>query len=113
MLSSLIKNDIAVFSLHTNLDIARGGINDLLAEKFQLQAVKPLTICSVEDLTKLAVFVPLEHLYKVRTAICKAGAGQIGNYAECTFAVAGTGSFKPLDGTNPFIGNVIFIKFYL
>lgn len=106
MLSSLIKNDIAVFSLHTNLDIARGGINDLLAEKFQLQAVKPLTISSVEDLTKLAVFVPQEHLEKVRTAICKAGAGQIGNYAECTFAVAGTGSFKPLDGTNPFIGNV-------
>jgi hypothetical protein len=52
----------------------------------------------------LAVFVPVDHLDQVRSAVSEAGAGWIGNYSHCTFASPGTGTFKPLAGPNPFIG---------
>ena len=104
LISKLIKNDIAIFSMHTNLDITKGGINDILAQKLNLQEVRPLNVTYAENLIKLAVFVPLEYVDIVRTAICKAGAGHIGNYDECTFKVKGTGSFRPLEGTSPFCG---------
>ncbi|OGB90788.1 hypothetical protein A2625_07080 [candidate division WOR-1 bacterium RIFCSPHIGHO2_01_FULL_53_15] len=56
---------------------------------------------------KFIVFVPLAHLEKVRTAICKAGAGRIGkNYDCCTFSTNGTGTFRPLKGAKPFIGKI-------
>jgi len=56
---------------------------------------------------KLVVFIPLSHLEKVRSAICQAGAGKIGkNYDNCTFYTSGTGTFRPLKGSKPFIGKM-------
>lgn len=100
----LLKNDIALFAAHTNLDTAPGGVNDILASRLGLVDSRPLSPDHPEKLLKLAVFVPESHVEEVRQAIAAAGAGHIGNYSHCTFQTAGTGTFLPLDGTNPFIG---------
>jgi len=100
----LIKNDISVFSAHTNLDIAPGGINDFLAELLNLAEVELLAETREDKLLKLVVFVPCDYLEQVRNAISEAGAGHIGQYSHCTFAAPGEGTFLPLEGTNPFIG---------
>ncbi|MBM7701497.1 Nif3-like dinuclear metal center hexameric protein [Metabacillus iocasae] len=99
-----IKHDIAVYAAHTNLDIAKGGVNDLLAEALKLKETKVLIQTGAATLKKLVVFVPKTHADEVRQAICAAGAGHIGEYSDCTFNVEGTGTFLPLEGTNPYIG---------
>ncbi|WP_425061267.1 GTP cyclohydrolase 1 type 2 [Sporomusa carbonis] len=104
ILSSLIKAGIAVYAAHTNLDSTNGGVNDVLSQKLSLQDVKPLTTVYQERLHKLVVFVPGTHVEQVRAAMTEAGAGHIGNYSHCTFQIQGTGTFLPLAGTNPFIG---------
>lgn len=104
LIEKIIKNDITVFSAHTNLDIANHGVNDVLAEILLLKDTKPLTITSSEALVKLVVFIPEDHVDVVQMAIAKAGAGHIGNYSNCTFQLKGQGTFMPLSGTNPFIG---------
>lgn len=104
LIAKLIKNDIAVFSAHTNLDSGSEGINDVLARLLGLKNIEVLAPSSTEQLVKLAVFVPKDYLESVRSAICSAGAGWIGNYSSCTFSVLGNGTFLPLKGTNPFIG---------
>lgn len=104
LLSRLLKADIAVYAAHTNLDIAPGGVNDILANKLGLQEITPLAVTASETLLKLVVFVPETHVEQVRSAITAAGAGHVGNYSHCTFQTAGTGTFVPLAGTNPFIG---------
>lgn len=104
LLARLIKADIAVYSAHTNLDAAVGGVSDVLAGKLGLTDVRPLVADTGEKLIKLAVFVPESHLEAVAQAITAAGAGHIGNYSHCTFRSAGMGTFMPLEGTNPFTG---------
>ncbi|MBQ3863947.1 MAG: Nif3-like dinuclear metal center hexameric protein [Schwartzia sp.] len=103
-LARLLKHDIAVFAAHTNLDIARGGVNDVLAERCGLGELQPFDTTGEEKLVKLAVYVPRDYADAVRDAIFSAGAGHIGNYSECSFNVDGKGTFKPLEGTHPFIG---------
>ncbi|WP_419873867.1 Nif3-like dinuclear metal center hexameric protein [Candidatus Pristimantibacillus sp. PTI5] len=102
----LIKNDIAVYISHTNLDVADGGINDWLAD---LVGILPENRQSLEEvhtdkLYKLVVFVPESHHEQVLEAIWRAGAGEIGNYSNCSFNIKGTGTFVPGAGTNPYIG---------
>ena len=104
LLASLLKANIAVYATHTNLDSAAGGVNDILAQKLQLQDTKPLGISYSEKLYKLIVFVPQTHLEVVRQALADSGAGHIGNYSHCTFSAAGTGTFMPLEDAKPFIG---------
>ncbi|MCT4621872.1 MAG: Nif3-like dinuclear metal center hexameric protein [Marinisporobacter sp.] len=104
MVYRLIKNDIALFCAHTNLDIAYGGTNDVLAETLNIMHTKPLREMGKEKYFKLVVYVPKTHVENVRDAICSAGAGHIGNYSYCTFQTEGTGTFKPLEGADPFIG---------
>ena len=99
-----IKNDIVVYSAHTNLDVANGGINDILANLFDLQQVQVLKETYREKLNKIVVFVPRGYEDSVRSAMCNAGAGHIGNYSHCTFNTDGIGTFMPLAGTNPYIG---------
>jgi len=101
-----IKNDIVIYSLHTNMDIASGGINDILANLLNLEQIQVLKPTYREKLNKLVVFVPRGYEDAVRNAICEAGAGHIGNYSHCTFNADGFGTFKPLEGTNPFIGEL-------
>ncbi|MGD6967188.1 Nif3-like dinuclear metal center hexameric protein [Rossellomorea vietnamensis] len=104
MIEKLIKNDISVYAAHTNLDVAKGGVNDLLAEALELKDTKVLLPTFQEKLKKLAVFVPEEDAEKVRKALGDAGAGHIGNYSHCTFSSPGTGRFLPGEGTDPHIG---------
>jgi len=102
----LIKHDLAVYAAHTNLDLAAGGVNDLLAAAIGLTETEVLEVTDQVSLQKLVVFVPETHLEPVRQALNDAGAGWIGNYRDCTFRVLGTGTFRPLAGTNPYLGQV-------
>ena len=105
-LLKLLENKILVYSVHTNLDVAKGGINDYLAELLELTEVTPLTEEVEDKLYKIAVFVPESHWEIVRDAMGAAGAGYIGNYSHCTFNTRGTGTFLPLEGTNPYLGEI-------
>lgn len=105
----LIKNNINVISLHTNLDIAKDGVNFALAKKLDLKQLSSL-FTDVEETKafnyKLVVFVPLSHQDRVKESIFKAGAGSIGDYEECCFTSKGKGEFKPVGAAKPFTGAV-------
>lgn len=98
-----IKNDIAIYASHTNLDNVMGGVNYKIAEKLGLTNVEML-LPKEATLMKLVVFVPIEHSGKLLDELYTAGAGQIGNYSECSFRVEGKGTFKPNEMANPAIG---------
>lgn len=98
-----IKNDIAVYAIHTNLDNIQTGVNGHIANLLGLTGCTPL-LPKKGLLKKLFTFVPPAHLQQVRTAIFEAGAGHIGNYSECSFNTEGTGTFKGNEDTNPFAG---------
>ncbi len=102
LIARALKNDLAVFAAHTNLDQVRGGLNDFLAEKLELEEVKNLQSNLKQD--KLVVFVPRDSLKEVQQALFSAGAGEIGNYSEASFYTPGTGTFKPLSGSSPAVG---------
>lgn len=104
IIRNLIGAGITVYSAHTNLDAAPGGLNQFLAERLGLYGIAPFRRGREEVLYKLVVYVPRTHSEEVRKALCDSGAGHIGNYSDCTFRVEGVGTFKPLEGTNPFIG---------
>ncbi len=100
-----IKNDIAIYAIHTNLDNVLQGVNGKIADAIGLinrQVLQPKN----NLLKKLFTFVPIEHAEKVRNAIFAAGGGQISNYSECSFNAEGTGTYKAGDGTNPFTGKI-------
>lgn len=105
IIEKLIKHDIAVYAAHTNLDVARGGVNDLLAEALKLEETELLAPTYEEPLKKIAVYVPEEEAEDVRTALGKAGAGALGDYSYCTFSYEGTGRFLPGKDADPYIGN--------
>lgn len=102
-LISAIKNDIAIYAIHTNLDNVLHGVNGRIADKLQLMN-RQILLPKQQLLRKLAVFVPEKHREKMAEALFSAGAGNIGNYSECSFSVAGTGSFKGNMDTDPFVG---------
>lgn len=104
LFEKLIKHDIAVYISHTNLDVADGGINDWMAEMLGLEGRGNLEEVHNDQLYKLVVFVPKDHHKQVLEAMWKAGAGQIGHYSNCSFNIDGTGTFRPGQGTDPFIG---------
>lgn len=98
-----IKHNIALYAIHTNLDNVTGGVNGKLAERLGLRDTAILSPKG-DLLRKLAVFVPLSHVEPVRAALFAAGAGHVGNYDECSFNVAGYGTFRGGAGTDPFVG---------
>lgn len=106
LIHKLIKNDVALYSMHTNFDIAFDGLNDYFMELMGFEDCKILDITSNEVLYKLAVYVPLSHVGKVKEALAKSKAGNIGNYSNCSFSSNGIGNFKPLEGSNPSIGSI-------
>ncbi len=103
-IEKLIKHNITVYAAHTNLDVAPGGVNDMMADALELTDLRVLVETDTDPLMKLVVFVPEEQADNVRQALGGAGAGYIGNYSHCTFNSLGTGAFKPEEGTDPFIG---------
>lgn len=98
-----IKHDIALYAIHTNLDNYRFGVNHEIAQRLGLINTRILAP-SKNKLIKLSTFVPVEHIENVRTALFSAGAGHIGDYDQCSFSQEGTGTFRPQDNTNPFVG---------
>lgn len=104
LIEKLIKHDIAVYAAHTNLDVANGGVNDLLADALGLQNTQIMVPTYEAELVKIAVFVPESHEDEVREALGKAGAGAIGDYEFCSYTLSGTGRFRPTQDADPFIG---------
>ena len=100
-----IKNDIAIYAIHTNLDNVINGVNNRMADRLGLINRKILAP-KQGHLLKLFTFVPLAQADKVRSAIFEAGAGQIGNYNEVSFNAEGFGTFKAGEGANPFVGQI-------
>lgn len=102
----LIRSGISLYVAHTNLDQSEPGINDWLAERLGLEALEPLLVKGYDRLYKLIVFVPHDHLEEVREAIFNAGGGSLGNYGNVSFYTGGTGTFMPLQGSDPYLGEV-------
>ena len=98
-----IQNDIAIYSAHTNLDNVHTGVNKKICDKLGLINCEILAP-KKNLLKKMVVFCPFDHAEKIRTAMFSSGAGQIGNYDECSFNTEGTGTFRPGAGTNPYVG---------
>ncbi|XOV67759.1 MAG: Nif3-like dinuclear metal center hexameric protein [Fluviicola sp.] len=99
-----IKNDIAIYAIHTNLDNYRFGVNHEIGKRIGLNNLRILQP-KREVLSKLVCYIPKEHLQEVSQAMFDAGAGSIGDYDECGFSTSGEGTFRPNDAAKPFIGN--------
>ena len=98
-----IKNNIAIFAGHTNVDAVFEGVSGKMAQKIGL--VNTSVLYPMKDkLLKLVTFVPLDYAEKVREAIFRAGAGVIGNYDSCSYNLTGTGTFRAGENTHPFTG---------
>ena len=104
-LIAAIKNDIAIYAIHTNLDNVIHGVSGKMAEVLNLQNVQILS-GKQGTLAKLYTFVPIESAEEVRKAIFEAGGGNIGNYSECSFNSEGKGTFKAKEGADPYIGEI-------
>jgi len=100
-----IKNDIAVYAIHTNLDNIVKGVNGKIASLLELENISVLS-AKEGMLKKLFTFVPVKDVEKVRNAIFDVGGGNIGNYSECSFNTEGEGTFKASQGTNPYVGKI-------
>ena len=100
-----IKNDIAIYAIHTNLDNYQHGVNEEIGKRLGLENLKVLAPKS-RGVLKLVVFVPKENAEEVSKALFMAGAGGIGEYKECSFETEGKGSFTPSGNANPTIGQL-------
>lgn len=98
-----IRNNIAIYAIHTALDNQHKGVNDMIAEKLNL-GNRQILIPRKKSIKKLTTFVPTANAEELRKALFAAGAGSIGNYDHCSFNLEGRGSFKPNEEANPVIG---------
>lgn len=105
-----IKNNIAIFAIHTALDNSWNGVNAMICEKLNLKNRKIL-IPKNDTIQKLFTYVPIASVKKVRDALFKAGAGNIGNYSKCSFNIKGTGSYMGNENSNPLVGEKGEIRF--
>jgi dinuclear metal center YbgI/SA1388 family protein len=107
LIHQLIRGGSALFTAHTNADSANPGVSDALADVLGLTVEGVLDpMAGRQDLDKWVIFVPGADAEAVRAAVFAAGAGHIGNYSCCSWSVAGTGQFLPLDGATPAVGAV-------
>lgn len=102
---ALIRNNIALYAIHTNLDNVIDGVNGEIARRMGLKVERVLEP-RAGQLRKLVVFVPNEQAEAVRQALFAAGAGRIGHYDECSYDLQGQGTFRALEGANPFVGSI-------
>jgi dinuclear metal center YbgI/SA1388 family protein len=100
-----IKNDIAIYAAHTNLDNIVLGVNGIIARKLGLKNISILQPKS-KVLRRLITFGPLDKAEEIRSAVFAAGAGHIGQYSECSFNSNGMGTFKAEEGADPYVGQV-------
>jgi dinuclear metal center YbgI/SA1388 family protein len=111
VIATLVRGGCALFTAHTNADVARPGVSDALAAVIGLGdtvPVQPLasSLQPWPELDKLVVFVPTGDRQRVLEALAEAGAGGIGRYEKCAWWSSGTGTFRPLEGADPAIGTV-------
>jgi len=103
--AEIARAKLAVYCAHTNLDMVPGGINDILADLAGMgQEREPIASVAKDRYLKLVTFVPEGHVDIVRKALCEAGAGQIGEYSDCSFRTAGIGTFQGSASTKPYLG---------
>jgi len=95
-----IKHDIAIYSIHTALDNALQGVNDVICNQLELTN-KHILIPQSETIKKLTTYVPKNEAEQLRIALFKTGAGSLGNYNNCSFNVEGIGTFNGNKNTNP------------
>jgi len=100
-----LQNNLAIYAAHTNLDNIHQGVNAIICEKLGIKNTRILSMKS-QMLRKLSVFCPEIQAEQVREAIFDAGAGHIGNYDSCSFNIQGQGSFRGLEGADPYVGEV-------
>lgn len=105
IIHTCIKKEICVYAIHTNLDNHLEGVNAKIASKIGLTNLQILNPKS-SLLFKLQIYVPNENVDEFHSALTKAGAGKIGNYSECSFRLKGTGTFTPMEGSNPILGEI-------
>lgn len=98
-----IRNNIALYAIHTNLDSVLPGVNARICETLGLENLRILSP-KQGILKKLVTYVPVSHVDQVRNALFHAGAGNIGNYSECSFNTDGTGTFKGNEDSDPYVG---------
>ncbi|MDG5492801.1 Nif3-like dinuclear metal center hexameric protein [Psychroserpens sp. SPM9] len=98
-----IKNNIAIYAIHTALDNALRGVNDIICNTLGL-VNKSILIPQKGTIKKLTTYVPVKNANALRTELFKAGAGNIGNYDHCSFNTEGTGTYRGNDDSNPTIG---------
>jgi dinuclear metal center YbgI/SA1388 family protein len=104
VLLAAARAGIAIYSPHTALDAAKGGVNDWLADALGASERTPLVPGSRPAKLMIVVFVPKEHVDALRSAMASAGAGEIGAYRECSYALEGEGTFLGDESTNPSVG---------
>ena len=109
----MARAGIAVYSPHTALDAAAGGVTDWLADGLaggkgvgagDRRAIRPLAALVTNQELKIVTFVPESALELVRDGLATAGAGLIGLYERCSFSSPGTGTFMGTPGSNPIVG---------
>jgi dinuclear metal center YbgI/SA1388 family protein len=98
-----IKQDVAIYAIHTNLDNVITGVNAEIADRLGIQDLQVLQP-KPDQWRKLVVFVPNAHVEAVRQAMFEAGAGRIGHYDQCSFGSEGQGTFRGGEGSNAFVG---------
>ena len=100
-----IKNDIAIYAVHTALDNQAFGVSGILAKHLNLQN-QTVLMPKTDTLRQLVTYAPVAEAENVRKSLFKAGAGHIGNYDECSFNVTGKGTYRPLPGAQPYLGEI-------
>lgn len=106
LVTALIKADISLIAAHTNLDRVKDGVSDVLARALGLEDIEVLQPAGDIQMFKLAVFVPKENVDEMIQALGNAGGGVIGDYSHCTFRTKGEGTFYPMPGAKPYLGEV-------
>ncbi len=100
-----IAAGISIYSSHTAIDSTKGGVSYTLAKAIGVTPKKVLDPLG-DRLLKLEVIVPASHADIVRAAMFDAGAGALGDYDCCSFNLSGSGTFRALQGANPFVGEI-------
>jgi dinuclear metal center YbgI/SA1388 family protein len=106
VIHDLIRSNTALHVCHTNADNANPGVSDALAAALGLIATRPLKALPSEPTDKIVVYVPVAETEAMIDALAAAGAGRIGEYERAAWSSIGVGTFRPLAGANPTVGQV-------
>lgn len=98
-----IKNDVAIYALHTALDNHKNGVNKIMCDKLGIRNPKML-VEKENFIYKLVTYAPIDNANQVRKALFEAGAGNIGNYENCSFNSDGKGTYQGTEDSNPVVG---------